>query len=1010
MKKNLLLLFLLSCIYCTVHAQTKIVSGRVSDAKTKESLIGVTVSVPGTKNGTTTDNQGRFSLSVPDAVKSLTFAYVGYQLQTISLTGKTLEVRLQADENNLNDVVVVGYGTQKKKDLTGSVGTVSGRDVAGRQTIQVSEALQGAVAGVTVTRSSGAPGAGASIRVRGITTSGNNDPLYLVDGIPVSDIDNVNPLDVESISVLKDASSAAIYGSRGAAGVVLITTKRAKNGQSDLEYNYEFGLQKPTALPKFVGVIDYLKYINERSANDGGAALYPDAYINGYLDSVKTNPNYWFNTDWQDLTLQRKSVPRNRHDLVLTVGTGKVKTKASIGYQNALSFYDNYDYNRYQVRINNDLQISEKLSTNLDIAYKRTATNNVVNASGYGNPIYEGRVLPPIYGAYYTDGRLADGKTGRNPMAQIEEGGSNKFLGNQIVGRLALNYKPVDGLTLTALVSPGFDFNKTKVYSQQVKFYDFLQPTRQISTNRATTDLSEGRTEDMVINGQFLTSYRKTIAEKHDISVLAGYEENYRFYESLSASRQGFPLTGYPYLTSGSQLLRDNDGTAFETALRSYFGQVTYGFKDKYLLQGNLRYDKSSRFGANFRDAVFPSFSLGWVVSKETFMKDIKWLSFLKVRGSFGEVGNERIGNYPYQANLSPSTALLYQGASVVPVNGYAQVVFNIPNITWETTRTAGIGVDMTLLNNRLSIAADYFNKKTRDILLTRDIPNYAGYADPTDNLGIIGAKGFELEIGWRDKIGEVNYSIAANLSDAKTKVLEISNTGSLGSTVNIVGEEFNSWYGYKSSGLFQTADEVANSAKFANSKPGDVKYQDMNGNNIISSAEDRVILGGSLPRYSYGGNIKVDYKGIDFGLVFQGVGKKLSLMPFEQVQPFAEDFGNMPAALPGRFWSTNNTVEQNLAAKYPRLSRASNGNNYTVSDYWLISGAYFRLKNITLGYTLQPTFLKKAGVKSFRLYASANDLFTIDNFPNYIDADPEASNFGYPIVRTFIVGAVVKF
>ncbi|WP_316817109.1 TonB-dependent receptor [Pedobacter nyackensis] len=1010
MKRKLLLLAMFLGLQYAAFAQNKKVSGKVIDAVTKQALSGVSITVPDTKLGTSTNAEGMFSFDVPTGTSNIVLTYIGYLEQLVQVTGQPLQVGLVADNKELSEVVVTGYGTQKRKDVTGSIGTVSGRDVAGRQTVQISEALQGAVAGVTVTRSSGAPGAGASIRIRGITTTGNNDPLYLVDGVPVSNLDNVNPLDVDNISVLKDASSAAIYGSRGAAGVVLITTKRAKSGQSDLEYNYEYGVQKPTALPEFVGVIDYLKYFNERAINDGGTAQYTNAYINGYLDSVKTNPNYWFNTDWQDLTMQRNLAPRQRHDLVLTVGTGKLKTKASIGYQNAMSFYDNYDYQRYQVRINNDLQISEKLSANLDIAYKRTGTNNVINAAGYSNPIYEGRVLPPIYGAYFTDGRFADGKTGRNPMAQIENGGFNKFLGNQIVGRLAVNFKPINDLTITALVAPSFDFDKTKVYAQQVKFYDFLQPTRQISINRATTDLSEGRTEDRILNGQLLANYTKTIAKHHSITALAGYEENYRFYESLSASRQGFPLTGYPYLTSGSQLLRDNDGTAFETALRSFFGQVTYGFKDKYLFQGNLRYDKSSRFGTAYRDAVFPSFSVGWVLTQEDFMKGIKWLSFFKLRGSLGEVGNERIGNYPYQANLSPSTALLYQGASVVPVNGYAQVVFNIPDITWETTRTAGIGVDMAFFNNKLSVTADYFNKKTRDILLTRDIPNYAGYADPTDNLGIVGAKGFELELSWRDRIGELNYSIAANISDAKTKVLEISNIGALGSTVNIVGEEFNSWYGYKSLGIFQTAEEVTNSAKFTNSKPGDVKYQDMNGNNVISSVEDRVILGGSLPRYSYGGNIRLDYKGIDFGLVFQGVAKKLSLMPFEQAQPFAEDFGNMPAALPGRFWSTNNTPEQNLDAKFPRLSRASNGNNYTVSDFWLLSGAYFRLKNITVGYTLQPSFLKKVGVKSLRFYAAVNDLFTVDNFPNYIDADPEAANFGYPIVQTFMGGAVIKF
>jgi len=1001
----------------TSYAQNKTLKGIVTDAATDAPLMGVNITVAGSHTslpgGTTTDSTGHFSIDLPATVTEIQVSYVNYLSQTIPAGGSgSLAIKLVAKAGGMDEVIVVGYGTQKKKDLTGSVATVSGRDVAGRQTVQVSEALQGSMAGVTVTRSSSSPGAGATIRIRGITTTGTNDPLILVDGVPVDNIDNVNPLDVESVSVLKDAASAAIYGSRGAAGVILVTTKRAKDGQAGLEYNYEYGVQLPTAQPRFVGVQDYMRYFNEQSVNDGAATgPYTQAYITTYLDSNRVSPDKFFNTDWQAETMKYKTAPRQRHDLVLTVGTGKLKTKASIGYQNVGAFYDNYDYSRYQFRLNNDLQINDKLSANLDLAYKRTYSNNIVQTIGGGNPIYEGRVLPPIYGAYYTDGRFAPGKDGRNPMAQIYEGGFSKSLSNQVVARLAIHFRPVKDLLLTALVSPGFDFNKSKTYATQIKFSAPQNPAQIINTNlRTTTNLNEGRTENIMINGQFLASYTKEIAGHHTISVLAGYEENYTYGESLGASREGFPLLGYPYLNAGSRLLRDNSGNASEAALRSFFGRLGYSFRDRYLLQGNLRYDKSSRFGKKYRDAVFPSVSAGWVISEEKFLQRVKWLSFLKARVSVGEAGNERIGNYPYQSTLSASTSLFYQGTTVVPLTGYAQTDYAVNDISWETTRTTDIGLDMAFLKNRLTVTADYFNKKTSDILLIRDIPNYIGYNDPYDNLGAIGAKGWELELGWKDRIGKLNYSISANISDAKTKVMEISNNSSLGSIVNIKGQEFNAWYGYRSAGLFQTAANVAASPAFPNTKPGDVKYLDINKDGKISSDGDRVILGGSLPRYQYGGNIRLDYRGIDFGLVFQGVGKKKSLLPSESIQPFAEAFGNMPTAMVGRFWSLNNTPGQNQAARFPRLSRSSNTNNYTVSDFYLVSGAYFRLKNISIGYTLQPAVFKKAGIKSVRFYATASDLFTIDKFPGYIDIDPEAASFGYPIVTTFLGGAIIRF
>lgn len=998
-------------------AQVRQIAGKVTDEGAKD-LPGVSIVIKGTQRGTVTDANGDYKLALPEGEVSLTFSFVGYQSQEITPGAQsTLNVTLRPSDNALSEVVVVGYGTQKKKDLTGAISTIGSKEVAGRQTLQVSEALQGSVAGVSVTRSSGAPGAGSSILIRGITTIGTNSPLVIVDGVPVSSIDNVNPGDVESVTVLKDAASAAIYGSRGAAGVILVTTKRAKSGQGSLEYTYEYGVQRATATPEYVGVQDYMRYFNEQAVNDGATTgPFAASYIASYLDSNRVSPDRFPNTDWQKALLTRKNAPRQRHDVVFTMGTGKIKTKASLGYASSGAFYDNRSYDRYLFRVNNDMQVNDKMSVNLDVFYKRTQNQGNANElpNSTFNPIYEARIMPPIYDDVYQNGRLALGKDGRNPLAQLRDGGFTRQLYNQIGGRMQLNYKPVDGLTLTALVAPVFDLDKNKYFSKQIR-YTNADGTPSTVVNQARTILNEGRSEGVSINGQFLANYAKEFNSVHSIDVLAGFEENYRSIETLGASRSGFALTGFPYLNSGSTELRDNSGSANESGLHSFFGRLQYNFKSKYFIQGNLRSDLSSRFASKYRKAVYPSVSAGWTISEENFLKNNKWLSFLKLRGSWGEAGNERLldkdGNpayYPYMATIDFSTALFYQNGSVVPLTGGAQQVYAVENITWETSRTTDFGIDAAFLNDRLTLAADYYQKTTTDILLPLDIPLYLGFDKPNQNAGTLKVKGWELELAWKDRINKLNYSVAANLSDAKSTVGDLKGTEFRGDQIIRNGSEYNEWFGYISNGLFQTVDEIKGAPVLnVTTKPGDVRYVDVNKDGKITT-DDKVLLGGALPRYLYGGNLRADYEGFDVGLTFQGVAKKLSRLSSEVTQPFAEAFGNMPAEMVGKFWSASNAQEQNLKATYPRLSRTSNSANYTLSDYWLINGGYFRVKNVTLGYTLKQGVINRAGVQSLRFYLSANDIFSLSKFPKYLD--PESGSYSYPIVATFMAGATIRF
>lgn len=1024
MRKKLLLCLMLVCIYCTAKAQTRVVTGKVTDATTNESLVGVTVSVPGTRTGAVTDASGNFSLTVKNEVNSLLFGYVGYQSQTVSIGAKPLQVRLKPDQNNLNDVVVVGYGTQKKKDLTGAIATISAEDITGRQTIQVSEALQGAIPGVSVTRNNSSPGAGATVQIRGVTTLNTNSPLVVVDGVPVSSMDLVNPNDIETLSVLKDASSAAIYGSRGAAGVIVITTKRGKTGASSVDYNFEYALQKPTALPEYVNSPTYMKYFNEQATNDGAATgPYSNDFIVNFEQNRAAKPNIFpfGSTDWQDLIMTNKYAPRQQHDLVFTSGTDKLKTKISLGYQDIGAFYDNFNYERYQFRVNNDIRISEKLSATADLAFRRL--NNlrpVDNPFSGSTPIYEARILPPIYIAKYTNGEYGVAKDGRNPLAQLEQGGNYEGRSNQLQGRIALNFKPIQDLTVTAMLAPTFDFDKSKAFRKKIAFNNpDGSPSAAVNTPLST--LRETRDETYQLNSQLLANYNKSFQNKHNFGVLAGFESVYYNAESLGAGRDGFSLTDYPYLSVGSQLLRDNSGSAEQESLQSFFGRLTYDFMGKYYIQANLRYDQSSRFAPGFRSATYPSFSAGWTISEESFMKNVKWVNFLKLRGSYGEVGNQRITDpdrnnaqnyYPSQASIDlNNTALFYQNGVLVPLTTGAQRVLAIKDIRWETTKSTDIGLDAAFFNNRLNVTADYFNKSTTDILLPLDIPLNLGYDKPVQNAGVLAVQGWELGLNWKDKIGVFTYSAGFNLSDAKSKIKSMAGTRQEinSQQVNLEGSQFNEWYGYLSQGIYQSAADANGSARTSTAvTAGDIKYVDLDNNGVIN-ANDRVLLGGSLPRYQYGGNVNLGYEGFDLSLVFQGVGKRLSRLSADVVRPFQEQFGNFPVLLDGNFWSKTNSQEQNLGALYPRLSNTSSGNNYASSDFWLFNGAYFRLKNVTLGYTFNnQSLLKKVGVQSIRIYIAANDFFISSKFPKY--ADPESGNATYPIVTTFLSGVALKF
>lgn len=1033
MRKLLVLILCLSVsvIINDIYAQNKSetsgkVQGLVRD-QAGQPLVGASIIIKGTTIGTVANDNGFFTIQAqPNSV--LVISMLGYESKEIQVGSKTsLKIVLAEDLKTLDEVVVVGYGVQKKKDLTGSVAVVSGDKLQQRNAASLSTALQGASSGVLVTRDGNAPGATATIRVRGVTTIGDSDPLYIIDGVP-GDINAVNLDDVESMSVLKDAASASIYGSRAAAGVILIQTKRAAKDQVSVNYNVKLGFEIPTKQPTTTGLIGYLKGVNEGRYNDnpdgGFYQTYSEELINNWLEYNKNNPDEYPNTDWSDLILASKAF-RQSHSITVSGRSQTVQTRASFNYDDVDGLYkiNNMNWNRIMMRVNNDVKITKWMSASVDFNF-RHSTRKTPHFSPLAGPSSI-RKIPPIYAAVWSDGRLAEGKAGDNPYGALLYGGDKKAWTDQIGGKISLDITPVDGLKLSAVIAPQYNFARNKNFKRAVEYSAAEDPTRKsYITSYNTTSLEEIRGNDNNYTLQFLATYLKDFG-KHSINALAGYEEYYAYRETMSGSGDNYQLD-YPYLDLAPSDMLKVKGSATENAYRSWFGRIGYSYGNKYLLQVNLRADASSRFHRNYRWGFFPSVSAGWVITQENFMKSVdpKILTFAKLRASWGQLGNERMldasGNpsyYPYQSSISFYEALFFNKTDIVTAATAAQTTYAVRDVTWETTSSVDVGVDLSFLNGRLSATADYYKKTTSDMLLALQIPTYIGYENPRKNTGEMYSEGYDIELSWRDDVNEkFRYSVTVNLSDNMTKMGNLGGTEFLGNKIKVEGSAFDEWYGYKTNGLYLTQEDVDNSAKLNNSvRVGDIWYKDISGpegvpDGKISPEYDRVRLGPSLPRYIFGGNITLEYANFDFAMTFQGVGSQLvGVSGSDMVKPFNNDWGGIPSAIDGKYWSPTKSPEENAKAKYPALTFARRNANFeTFSDLYLFNGRYFRLKNLTLGYTLPSKLTNKIYMKDLRIYVSADDVFCLSKFPK--GWDPEMGGSSYPITTTLLLGLSVKF
>ncbi len=994
--------------------QPQTVTGRVTTAQ-GEPIPGVTVLVKGTSNGTVTDIDGNYSLSNIPNDATLVFSFVGLLTQEIDVKeGSIVNATMQEEVIGVDEVVIVGYGSQRKANLTGAVSTVSLPQMEKRTVAQTSLALQGLVPGVTVTQRSGKPGGdGGTIRIRGNTTIGNNDPLVLIDGVE-SSINAIDPESIESISVLKDAASSAIYGNRAANGVILITTKRAESGKAFVTYNSFVAKGEPTKVPKYVGAVDFMKYISIAKRAVGMTPEYSEEYIKEYEEGVARNDPNYPDVDWFDATATNNGLMTNQF-VTVSLGTERLKSLTQAGYVSQNGITENTNYKRYTLRSNTDYQVLPKLAVTSDISIGYTDRKEPTKLGNGFN--FVGRI-PANQAAYLADGRYGPGWQGINPVAYYKDGGIITNVAPSAILNMTATFKPVEDLELQGQYALNYWENHNTNWNKLVQLYlNDGTPDPQTQSKSTLTENSSRNMRNMLVGR---ATYHKSLLDVHNFKLMAGYQQETFWNKWHSGYREEFPFPDYPVLNAGGSENQKSEGSASEFALQAFFGRFNYDFKGKYLIEANLRYDGSSRFAEGYRWGMFPSVSGGWRLSEESFWDDIRdILPNLKFRASWGQLGNQNTlnGYYPSQStvNLNPNYVFNKNIASGAAITTMANSI-----ISWETTTMSNIALEFNLLN-KLDFTAEYYYRVTDDILLTLDIPLIIGLSAPAQNAGKVENKGWELSTTYNDRFGDFNFNATFNISDVKNKILDLRGINETGLTVNREGYPMGSLYGYQADGYIVPEDydndgNYLGATQIGNFGPGDIKYVDQltvdtNDDEIPDEADgiintsDRVIIGNTIPRYTFGLNLYGEFKGIDLTLFFQGVGKADGYVWGHSIASFFEG-GSMPE-IGKDYWTP-----ENRDAMFPRLA-FNNSNNQQNSSFWVKDASYLRLKNIQLGYTIPASVISKVGISKLRLYVSTDNVFTISKFWEYFDVEaPVLSGYGnfYPIMRTTSIGIDLTF
>ena len=1070
------LIFAIMALSCA-NAFAQQVTGTVKDAA-GEPVIGAAVVVEGTTNGTTVDLDGNFVLNAVPSDAVLVVSSIGYKTAHVPVGGGSLNIILEEDSTMLEETVVVGYGVQKKGVVTAAISSITSEDLKSQSQTRVDNLLQGMTSGVVVTTPSGAPDAAGQVRVRGVGSINGSDPLYIIDGFAVSGgIDYLNPNDIERIEVLKDAASGAVYGARAANGVILVTTKQGQKGKTKVNYDFSYGWQNPWRKPSVLNATEYAIMMNEGYINSGSAPVYDNPYEFGE------------GTDWVGLIFNNNA-PVMKHDLNISGGSDKLTYSTSFGYLSREGTiggnYGRSNYDRFTVRqtLNSvlfdntaDRSWLNKMTFNTNVSYAHINSTGISNNSEFGSPLGSALGMSPLLDVYatpeeeeayktmYPEGyaHIVRDATGRaytvvdgnvyneqtHPLASLSLPGTKYDTDKFIVNGAAeiniwdnLKFRSSVGIDLAFWGNHGY----TKQYFLSSKSYNYntvaSETTYDKDGNATTTEkinYAESAQQEMnrALRWQVenVISYDKTFG-KHSVAAVLGQTAIRSTSSNVGANARGLM---YPYdewkisvnNTTGQQADGNRNGwgswNSIAYSLLSYFGRVSYNYDERYMAEATMRADASSNFGPSNKWGYFPSVSLGWNMKNEEFLKDVPWLSALKLRGSWGINGNDNIGSFRYAVYMSTGNNYTFgsgaNGSETISIGAKPNGLAN-PNAKWEQSIQTDLGVDVGFLGNRVTFTADWYDKRTSGMLMSMQVPGYAGDSAPIGNVGTMSNSGVELDLSYRDNYGDFSWNISANATYTKNVLTELGDdaTSLYGSshkigqlTRGIVGLPFPYFYGHKSDGIFQNAEEVAahvnkeGNLLQPNAQPGDVRFLDVDGDGDIDD-DDRTYIGKGTPDWSFGLNVGFEWKGIDFNMLLQGV---VGNQAFNVTRRTDLYYINLPKTILNR-WTGEGTSNSQ-----PRFMFDSPNNNYRSSDLWVEDASFLRARNVQLGYTLPQKWTQKVAVQRFRVYVQAENLFTLTK---YSGCDPEvtggngfSSDLGvdrgvYPQSRTFSVGVNLNF
>ena len=1052
--KSFILTLLVSLLSVTAYAQEFVCSGTIVD-DAGEPIIGASVFQKGSTKGAVSDFNGEFKLAQVPEGSVITVSYIGYKtVEAKAAAG--MRIVMHEDNATLNELVVVGYGVQKKSVVTASIAKVGADELGMTAPVRMDNALKGLAAGVTVTSSSGQPGAAAQIRVRGIGTINNSDPLYIVDGMPIEGgLDFVNPSDIESIEVLKDAASGAIYGARAANGVVLVTTKSGKKGKVKVNYNFSYGWQSKWRKRDMLNATEYAVMMNEGYINAGMEPLYADPYhLTDAMGNTITD-----GTDWQD-ELFNDNAPVMNHDVTISGASDKVNYYLSLGYYTQEGIiggnFDRSNYQRLSLRSNTKYNVFDvakernwlnKLDITVNLSYARVKSKDIEVNSQYGSPLGSALALSPILtptlsgaaaeeqDAYYSrqqEGYYrpiygADGNPYTipgaeynemvNPMMALSLPGNNNW-SHKFVTNFAAELQLWDGLKYR--ISYGADMSFWGNEGHTLTYY--LSGNNRSNKTAASQESDRGTVWQI----ENVLTYDKTFGD-HTFNVVLGQSAMKNTGWTLGANRNYLIDVNKPYINFASGLAENGDrdgwgGPSNPHTLSSMFARLSYNYAERYMLQATVRRDGSSRFGSNNKYATFPSFSLGWNVTNESFMKNApKWLSNLKLRASWGKNGNENIDDFRYIVlTTTGNNYILGNGESVI--NGVKPNGLSNPDLKWEESEQTDIGLDFGFMNNALTFSVDWYKKKTNGMLMTMAIPSYVGENKPIGNVGKMENSGIEFELGYKFNVADATFNFRGNASYLKNELVELGNdtgwatydsfqgVGTITRAMN--GEPFPYFYGLKTDGIFQTQAEIDSyvgpdgTPVQPDAKPGYVRFVDINNDGKIDD-NDRTKIGKGMPDWTFGFNFTAAWRGFDFSMMWQGTaGNDV----FDATRRIDIRSTNMPA------WMLNRWTGPGTSDKYPIFIVGDSSDNWKSSDLYVYDGSYLRLKNIELGYTLPENITRKVFINRLRVYVSAENLFT---FTKYHGFDPEISSGGtslgvdygvYPQARVWRVGFNLEF